>query len=69
MTGTIRKPRVKLKTFEVGYCVEQGFSIFVKAKSAEMAEEIVSSGSMTNATNLRAACASTTTASSQVPAR
>jgi hypothetical protein len=41
MTGRIRKPRTKLKTFEVTYCVEQGFSIIVKAKSAELAEEIV----------------------------
>ena len=41
MTGIIRKPRTKLKTFEVAYSVEQGFSIIVKAKSAEVAEEIV----------------------------
>ena len=41
MTGIIRKPRVKLKTFNVGYYLEQGFSINVKAKSASGAERIV----------------------------
>jgi hypothetical protein len=33
--------RVKLKTFEVSYSVEQGFFIVVQAKSAAEAEEIV----------------------------
>jgi hypothetical protein len=32
------KTSAKLKTFAVLYCVEQGFSINVKAKSAESAE-------------------------------
>lgn len=41
MTGIIRKPRVKLKTFDVGYYLEQGFTISVKAGSAENAERIV----------------------------
>jgi hypothetical protein len=41
MTGRIRKPRVKLKTFDVGYYMEQGFTISVKAASAENAERIV----------------------------
>jgi predicted dinucleotide-utilizing enzyme len=41
MTGKTGKQRRKLKTFEVAYCVEQGFSIIVNAASAELAEEIV----------------------------
>jgi predicted dinucleotide-utilizing enzyme len=41
MTGKTGKQRSKLKTFEVTYCVEQGFSIIVNAASAELAEEIV----------------------------
>lgn len=41
MTRSILKAKTKLKTFAVAYCVEQGFSINVKAKSAEAAEEII----------------------------
>ncbi|RTL70313.1 MAG: hypothetical protein EKK41_12780 [Hyphomicrobiales bacterium] len=36
-----RKGTSALKTFAVAYCVEQGFSIIVKAKSAENAERNV----------------------------
>ena len=41
MTSVVSKARMKLKTFAVTYCVEQGFSINVKARSAEAAEEII----------------------------
>ena len=41
MTATTRKSRPKLKTFEVGCYLEQGFTITVKAASAENAERIV----------------------------
>ncbi|MEQ1615671.1 MAG: hypothetical protein ABL904_23195 [Hyphomicrobiaceae bacterium] len=41
MTSVVSKARTKLKTFAVAYCVEQGFSINVKAKSAENAERNV----------------------------
>jgi hypothetical protein len=40
MTNT-RKPRAKLTTYDVGYYLEQGFTISVKASSAENAERIV----------------------------
>jgi hypothetical protein len=41
MTGITRKPRAKLTTYDVGYYLEQGFTISVKASSAENAERIV----------------------------
>ena len=41
MSTTTHKFKPKLKTFAVAYCVEQGFSINVRAKSAENAERIV----------------------------
>jgi hypothetical protein len=41
MTGITRKPRAKLKTYDVGYYLEQGFTISVKACSADNAERIV----------------------------
>lgn len=36
-----RKTKSKSKVFDVAYCVEQGFSIEVRAKSADAAERIV----------------------------
>ena len=41
MTRANRKPKPKLKTFDVAYCVEQGFAIEVKAISADEAERII----------------------------
>lgn len=41
MTRSNLKAKAKLKTFSVAYCVEQGFSINVRARSAEAAEEII----------------------------
>lgn len=41
MSKTIRKSKMKLKTFDVAYCVEQGFSIEVQATSADDAEQII----------------------------
>jgi hypothetical protein len=41
MSKVNRKSRVKLKDFEVAYCVEQGFAITVKAHSADEAESVV----------------------------
>ena len=37
----IRKPRTKLKTYDVGYYLEQGFTISVRGCSAANAERIV----------------------------
>lgn len=41
MRNAIRKTKPKLKTFDVAYCVEQGFSITVQATSADEAERII----------------------------
>ena len=41
MSKANRKPKSKLKTFAVAYCVEQGFSINVRAESADDAERII----------------------------
>jgi hypothetical protein len=36
-----RKPRVKLKTYDVGYYLEQSFKISVQAGSEDAAERVV----------------------------
>ena len=41
MRKSTRKAKLQLKTFDVAYCVEQGFSIEVQATSAEEAERII----------------------------
>lgn len=41
MRNTTRKSKSKQKSFDVAYCVEQGFSIEVKAISADEAERII----------------------------
>lgn len=41
MSKRIQKSSPKLKTFDVAYCVEQGFSIEVQAASADEAERII----------------------------
>jgi len=41
MSDTTKEPKPKLKTFNVGYCIEQGFSINVEATSADEAERII----------------------------
>lgn len=41
MSDATKKTKPKLKTFTVGYCVEQGFSINVEATSKDDAERIV----------------------------
>ena len=41
MTNCKTKRRSRLKTYNVGYYLEQGFSINIKARSAEHAERIV----------------------------
>ena len=41
MSKTTRKSKPKLKTFDVAYCVEQGFSIAVQATTADEAERII----------------------------
>jgi hypothetical protein len=41
MTGIIRYGRVRLTTFDVGYYLEQGFTISVRASSAAKAERLV----------------------------
>ena len=41
MKEPTRKAELKLRTFDVSYCVEQGFSIEVQATSAEEAERII----------------------------
>jgi hypothetical protein len=37
----IRKPRVKLKSYDVGYYLKQSFTISVKAGSEDAAERVV----------------------------
>jgi hypothetical protein len=41
MSTQTKRKRGALKAFEVAYCVEQGFSIIVQAKTADEAEDIV----------------------------
>lgn len=41
MTKRKRQLKPALKTFDVAYCVEQGFSIPVRATSADEAEDII----------------------------
>ena len=41
MRKSTSKTKLKLKTFDVAYCVEQGFTIEVQATSAEEAERII----------------------------
>ena len=41
MTNTVKKRGIRLYTYSVGYHLEQGFVITVKANSARQAERIV----------------------------
>lgn len=41
MSNPTRKAKTKLKTFDVLYCVEQGFSIEAQARSDDEAERII----------------------------